>query len=95
MDITVEQFNQLVTKDHLEVRLQSFKKEITEDIKEEMATKSQFYELMAAVQNIAKQFQDFKAEMAAFHSITQRHDRRFGKIGNILKIDYHDVDDVI
>jgi hypothetical protein len=91
MNITSEQFNQLVTKNYLEIRLGGFK----EELKEELASKTQMNELMTAVQNIAKQFQDFRTELAALFSITQRHDRRLGKVGKILKINYRDVDDVI
>jgi len=83
MNITVEQFNQLVTKDDLELRMQN------------VASRRQVNDLMTAVQGLAKRIDDFKTELAALYSTTRRHDRRFGKIGNILKIDYHDVDDVI
>lgn len=89
------QFNQLMTKDYLELRLDVFKKDLKTELKEELASKTQVNELMTAVLAIAKQFQDFRAELSAFYSLFQRHDRRFTKIGGILKIDYQDVDDMI
>lgn len=53
MSLTPEQFAKLVTKEDLDARL------------ENIATKDDVHEILAAVDGIAKKHEDFKTEMAS------------------------------
>ncbi|MEA3464087.1 MAG: hypothetical protein U9R14_03370 [Patescibacteria group bacterium] len=74
MPITPEQFNKIATKDDLK------------ELKEEMAAKEDINKILTAVDGIAKQHEDFKAELTANQGAHDRFEEKFIKTDKRIQV---------